>query len=97
MSDDGIQLSPELIADLRNALKKQDPRTEDDIMAMQYMVAAVGMTLSSIKNPEMDKKNALNDLSGFMNHVFDYMEAQKAPATPPPPAQDAFGVWTPPA
>jgi len=95
MSDDGIQLSPELMADIRGALKKQDPRTEDDVMAMQYMVAAVGMTLSSIKNPEMDKKNALNDLSGFMNHVFDYMEAQKAPVAPPP-AQDAFGVWKPP-
>ena len=93
MSDDGIQLSPELMADLRSALKKQDPRTDDDIMAMQYLVAAVGMTLSDINDPQLDKKNAIEDLSGFMNHVFDYMESQKAP--PAPPAQDAFGVWSP--
>ena len=94
MSDEGIQLSPELMADLRAALKKQDQRTEDDIMAMQYLVAAVGMMLSDINNPQLNKKNALNDLAGFMNHVFDYMESQKAPQTPPP--QEAFGVWKPP-
>ena len=93
MSDDGIQLSPELMVDLRTALKKQDPRTENDIMSMQYLVAAVGMLLSEINDPQLDKKNALNDLSGFMTHVFEYMESQKAP--PAPPAQDAFGVWKP--
>ncbi len=93
MSDDGIQLSPELMKDLRDALKKQDTRTTDDVMAMQYLVAAAGMMLSEADNAEMNKKEALNDLSGFMNHVFEYMEAQKPQFTPP--AQDAFGVWKP--
>lgn len=93
MSDDGIQLSPELMKDLRDALAKQDPRTSDDVMAMQYLVAAAGMTLSDINNPQMNKKDALEDLSGFMNHVFEYMEAQKPQLAPP--AQDAFGVWKP--
>ena len=92
MSDDGIQLSPQLMEDLRAVLVKQDPRTSDDVLAMQYMVAAAGMTLSELNNPQMDKANALNDLAGFMKHVFDYMEEQK-PQMPPP--QDAFGVWTP--
>ncbi|HED33551.1 MAG TPA: hypothetical protein ENJ08_04925 [Gammaproteobacteria bacterium] len=92
MSDDGIQLSPQLMEELRDALKKQDSRTTDDILAMQYLVAAAGMMLSEQNNAEMDKQNALNDLSGFMKHVFDYMEAQK-PQIPPP--QDAFGVWKP--
>ena len=92
MSDDGIQLSPQLMADLREALLKQDSRTSDDILAMQYLVAAAGMMLSDVNNPPMDKSNAMNDLVGFMKHVFDYMEAQK-PQMPPP--QDAFGVWTP--
>jgi len=55
-------------------------------------VAAAGMMLSDVNNPQMDKANALNDLAGFMKHVFDYMEDQK-PQMPPP--QDAFGVWTP--
>ena len=94
MSDDGIQLSPQLMEDLRDALKKQDARTSDDVMAMQYMVAAAGMLLSDINKPEMNKKDALEDLSGFMTHVFEYMEAQK-PQMAPPPSQDAFGVWKP--
>jgi len=92
MSDDGIQLSPQLMEELRDALKKQDSRTTDDILAMQYLVAAAGMMLSELNNAGMDKQNALDDLSGFMKHVFDYMEAQK-PQIPPP--QDAFGVWKP--
>lgn len=92
MSDDGIQLSPALMQDLRDAMLKQDSRTSDDVLAMQYLVAAAGMMLSEFNNPQMDKNNALNDLAGFMKHVFDYMEEQK-PQMPPP--QDAFGVWTP--
>ena len=94
MSDDGIQLSPQLMEDLRDALKKQDPRTSDDVMAMQYLVAAAGMTLSDINNPQMNKKDALEDLAGFMTHVFEYMEAQK-PQMAPPASGDAFGVWKP--
>ncbi len=92
MSDDGIQLSPQLMEELREALKKQDARTTDDVLAMQYLVAAAGMTLSEMNNASMDKQNALNDLAGFMKHVFDYMEEQKPKM---PPQQDAFGVWKP--
>lgn len=95
MSDDGIQLSPQLMDDLRDALKKQDARTSDDVMAMQYLVAAAGMILSDVNNPQMNKEDALNDLSGFMAHVFEYMEAQKPQMAPPAAAQDAFGVWKP--
>ena len=93
MSDDGIQLSPALLQDFRDAMLKQDTRTSDDVLAMQYLVAAAGMMLSDVNNPQMDKANALNDLSGFMKHVFDYMEDQKPKIQPP--AQEAFGVWTP--
>ena len=93
MSDDGIQLSPALLQDFRDAMLKQDARTSDDVLAMQYLVAAAGMMLSDFNNPQMDKNNALNDLSGFMKHVFDYMEDQKPKVAPP--AQDAFGVWSP--
>ena len=92
MSDDGIQLSPQLMSDMREAMAKQDPRTQDDVLAMQYLVAAAGMMLSDYKNDQMNKQNALEDLAGFMKHVFDYMEAQK-PQQPPP--QEAFGVWQP--
>lgn len=92
MSDEGIQLSPQLMQDLRSALQQQDPRTADDVMAMQYLVAAVGMMMSDYNNPQMNKTEALQELSGFMQHVFDYMEQQKASR---PPQQEAFGVWKP--
>lgn len=92
MSDDGIQLSPQLMQDMRDAMMKQDPRTQDDVLAMQYLVAAAGLMLSQYENAQMDKQNALEDLSGFMKHVFDYMEQQKAQRPPP---QEAFGVWKP--
>lgn len=92
MSDDGIQLSPQLMDDLREAMARQDPRTKDDVLAMQYMVAAAGLMLSEINNPQMNKQNALDDLAGFMKHVFDYMEQQKAQRPPP---QEVFGVWKP--
>ncbi len=92
MSDDGIQLSPQLVSDLRDAMVRQDPRTQDDVLAMQYLVATAGLLLSEYDNPQMDKNNALDDLAGFMKHVFDYMEQQKAQRPPP---QEAFGVWKP--
>lgn len=92
MSDDGIQLSPQLMQDLRDVMMKQDPRTQDDVLAMQYLMAAAGLMLSEYNNPQMNKQNALEDLSGFMKHVFDYMEQQKAQRPPP---QEAFGVWKP--
>jgi hypothetical protein len=92
MSDDGIQLSPQLVSDLRDAMVRQDPRTQDDVLAMQYLVATAGLLLSEYENPQMDKNNALDDLAGFMKHVFDYMEQQKAQRPPP---QEAFGVWKP--
>ncbi len=93
MSDEeGIQLSPQLMQELRDAMLKQDPRTSNDVLAMQYLVAAAGMMLSDLNDPTMNKQNALNDLAGFMKHVFDYMESQKPQM---PPQQDAFGVWKP--
>ena len=94
MSDDGIQLSPQLMSELRAALEKQDPRTTDDVLAMQYLAAAVGMTLSDYSNPQMNKMEVLDDICGFMKHVYDYMEREKMAHTPPP-AQEAFGVWKP--
>ena len=92
MSDDGIQLSPQLMQDFRDAMTRQDPRTSDDVLAMQYLIAAAGMMLSEYNNPQINKPDALNDLCGFMKHVFDFMEQKKAAR---PPAEDAMGVWKP--
>jgi hypothetical protein len=93
MSDDGIQLSPQLMSDLRAAMHKQDRRTGDDVVAMQYLAAATGMMLSDYNGGQMNKQEVLQDLSGFMAHVFDYMESQKPQQAPP--QQDVFGVWKP--
>jgi len=81
------------MSELRVALEKQDPRTSDDVLAMQYLTAAAGMMLSDYTNPKINKQEALDDLCGFMKHVFDYMEREKAPQAPT--SQEVFGVWTP--
>lgn len=95
MSDqDGIQLSPQLLQDLRDALKKHDARCSDDVLAMQYLVAAAGMTLSACDNAQLNKHDALHELSEFMHHVFDYMEKEKMKRAAPPVA-NAMGVWKP--
>ena len=94
MSDDGIQLSPQLLQDLRDVMNRNDSRCTDDVLAMQYLVAAADLMLSEYNNPQLNKQGALNDLADFMHHVFDYMEQQKARQAPPP-AGDAFGVWKP--
>lgn len=95
MSDeDGIQLSPQLMQDMRAALNKHDARCSDDMLAMQYLVAAAGMMLSSYDNAGLNKQEALQEMSGFMQHVFDYMEKEKAKRAAPP-AAGAMGVWKP--
>jgi hypothetical protein len=92
MSDDGIQLSPQLMQALRAALAQHDPRTSDDGLAMQYLVAAAGMMLSDYNAPDVNKHDVLHEMADFMHHVYDYMEQEKARRKP---AQDAFGVWKP--
>ncbi len=88
----GIQLSSDMIGEIREALVKHDTQAQDDMIFMQYMAAIAAFVLAQQTNPAMDKQAVLNDIGQFMAHVVKQVEADMAP---PQPAEEAFGIWTP--
>lgn len=85
----GIQLSSEMISDLKAAIMKHDPAAENEMYFMQYLTAVSGYVLAHQDQPGMDKKSVLNDLTHFMGQVLDQVESDMKPP------EDAFGVWKP--
>ncbi|MGB5395926.1 MAG: hypothetical protein WBN96_02150 [Gammaproteobacteria bacterium] len=88
----GIQLSADMVSELKAVLIKHDPAAADDIMYMQYLTAVTGFVLAHQQNPAADKQALLNDLCTFMGQVVQQVERDSAPQ---PPAADAFGIWKP--
>ena len=88
----GIQLSSDMINDLKETISRYDPACSDDMVLMQYMAAVTAFILAHQNNPAMDKSQVLTDIGQFMEHVLRQVEADMAP---PQPAEDAFGIWTP--
>lgn len=88
----GIQLSAELVSELKAVIVKNDPEAENDLLYMQYLTAVAGFLLAHQDGPGMDKKGLLADLSTFMGQVMEQVERDRAPQQP---AEDAFGVWKP--
>ncbi len=85
----GIQLSSEMISDIKAVITKHDPAADNDLYLMQYLSAVTGYMLAHQDQPGMDKKALLNDLGSFMGQVLDQVEKDMKPA------EDAFGIWTP--
>jgi len=85
----GIQLSSEMISDIKSVITKHDPAASDDLYFMQYLSAVTGYVLAHQDQPGVDKKGLLGDLSHFMGQVVDQVEADMKPP------EDAFGVWKP--
>ena len=88
----GIQLSGELIADVKEVIVKHDASAENDLMTMQYLSAIIGYVLAHQTNPGLDKRGFLGDLGAFMGQVLDQVEDDMQPRQP---AQEAFGIWKP--
>ena len=88
----GIQLSGELIADVKEVLVKHDASAENDLMTMQYLSAIIGYVLAHQTNPGLDKRGFLGDLGAFMGQVLDQVEEDMQPRQS---AQEAFGIWKP--
>ncbi len=84
----GIQLSSEMISDLKSTIMKHDPAAENDMYFMQYLTAVTGYVLAH-QDQGVDKKSLLGDLSHFMGQVLDQVESDMKPP------EDAFGVWKP--
>ncbi|OOG23582.1 hypothetical protein B1C78_10650 [Thioalkalivibrio denitrificans] len=90
---DALQLSGELVQQLQQALAENDPRCRDPLVATQYLAAVMGYMLASQPIEEGQKREYLEQLNGFVQHVFnDVVAQQQRPAAPP---QEASGVWKP--
>lgn len=88
----GIQLSAQLVSDLKETVMKHDPAAENDLFYMQYLTAVTGFLLAHQEGQGIDKQNLLDGLSAFMGQVATQVETDRAPSKP---AEDAFGVWKP--
>ena len=85
----GIQLSSEMISDIKTVITKHDPAADNDLYFMQYLAAVAGYVLAQTEQPGMDKKALLGDLTHFMGQVHDQVEQDMKPP------EDAFGIWKP--
>ena len=85
----GIQLSSEMISDIKAVITKHDSAADNDMYFMQYLSAVTGYVLAHQDQSGMDRKSILNDLTHFMGQVLDQVESDMKPP------EDAFGVWKP--
>jgi len=85
----GIQLSSEMISDIKAVVSKHDPAAGNDLFFMQYLTAVTGYVLAHQDQPGIDKKGLLGDLTHFMGQVLEQVEQDMKPA------EDAFGIWRP--
>ena len=85
-----LKLSDELISDLQNVIVEHDERAKDGGVAIQYYAAIIGYILANQEYPMDQKKEFLNHLYAFSNHVF---EDNSQPLQPPP--GEAMGKWRP--
>ena len=87
----GIQLSPELVEDIKAVLVKHDPATENDLLLIQYLSAVLGFILAHQTQPGLDKRAFLGDIHTFTGQVLSQVEGDMRQ----PQQEDAFGVWKP--
>ncbi len=85
----GIQLSSEMISDIKSAIVKHDASAQNDMFFMQYLTAVCGYVLAHQDQPGLDKRGLLNDLNHFMGQVLDQVESDLQPP------EEAFGIWKP--
>lgn len=88
----GIQLSSELVSELKSVVVKHDPETDNDLLFMQYLSAVTGYVLAHQTQPGFDKQGFLGDISSFTGQVLSQMEQDMQPAQQ---QEEAFGIWKP--
>ncbi len=88
----GIQLSSELVSELKSVMVKHDPETDNDLLFMQYLSAVTGYVLAHQTQPGFDKQGFLGDISSFTGQVLSQMEQDMQP---PRQQEEAFGIWKP--
>ena len=89
-----LKLSDDLVAELQNVLVKHDDRAKDGGIAIQYYAAIIGFVLAHQEYPVNEKKEFLDHLFAFANHVLEDSSKDNGRSSQPP-AEDAMGVWRP--
>lgn len=90
-----LQLSAKLVKEIQALLVQHDESASDPGVSSQYLCAVVGFLLGQQEMPEQQKSEIIENLGAFIKYVADDVAKQSQPAPPPPPAQDAFGIWKP--
>lgn len=84
-----LQLSDQLVEAVRATIASQDPRADDDMIAVQYLAALQGYILGKVAMPAGQMQDILQQLAAFSEHVASDLARQSQPA------QEAFGIWKP--
>jgi hypothetical protein len=87
-----LKISDELIAEMQGTVARHDDRASDAGVALQYYAAVIGYVLAQQSYPTDQKKEFLEQLNGFTNHVFEDCISQTAP---PAQTDSAMGKWRP--
>lgn len=102
MSDEEqeLRLSVEMVRDIQERLKQDDPRASDPGVSAQYLAAICGFLLGNIKAETDKKKEFLRQLQEFAASVVDDVEAQNEMRAAQPQQEEdaggeAAGIWRP--
>lgn len=87
-----LQLSDQLIQSLHSVLQQHDEQARDSGVAAQYLAAALGFTVATLNMATGERRELLEELGAFAQHVRQDVERQMQSQAP---AEDAFGVWRP--
>ena len=90
---DELQLSRQLIESVQQAVVQQDERAKDPLIASQYLAAVIGFMIGNVNMPSNEKKEIIDEIDGFIRHVYQDISRQQATLVAPPGS--AFGIWKP--
>jgi hypothetical protein len=88
-----IQLSDELLSDIKKILTSHDEANADDGICVQYLAALTGFLTSKLPVEANAKKGMMDELCGFAHHVLE--DSMPKPAAAAAPSGEAFGIWKP--
>jgi len=87
-----IEISDELINEIQAVLEKHDDANKDLGICIQYLSALIGTIASSYPGEMQQKKQIVQQLFQFAEHV---LTENSSPAQNQAPTEEAYGVWKP--
>ncbi len=89
-----LQLNGQIVKQITDTLANHDPAAQDPGVASQYLSAIVGFLIGQEDMPREKKREILEELTAFAEHVADDIARQKT-ETATRASQEAFGIWKP--